>query len=328
MLTFFTTAKPFRGHDGIIQRNALKSWKLLDSDVEVILFGEDEGAAQVCSELGLVHHPHVEQHAAGRNYLDYMFAQASQMARHEYLCYCNCDIVLMDDFLRAFERARAWRQKFLFVAQRWDTDITEPIDFRDGQWSDKLRQLALTSGFQQGEYWIDLFLFRKGHYLNMPRLIVGHCYWDTWMIWSALRSGIPVLDGTSFVMPIHQNHGYNPAFGRAKGSPNDVLSLYNLELIGGLKKVRHIKSSTHRLSRSGGIHKRLTRRLQHRVLRLFLGVVRGFLGRGENWVQYKLWLPIWHSLLDWTRPARASLGLRSRGARLREKTQSPMGNGK
>ena len=44
MLTFFTTGKPFRGHSGIIQRNALRSWLLLDPDVEVILFGDDEGA--------------------------------------------------------------------------------------------------------------------------------------------------------------------------------------------------------------------------------------------------------------------------------------------
>ena len=70
------------------------------------MFGEDEGAAQVCAELGLVHHPHVEQHASGRNRLDYMFLRASQMARHEYLCYCNCDIILMDDFRRAFEKAQ------------------------------------------------------------------------------------------------------------------------------------------------------------------------------------------------------------------------------
>jgi hypothetical protein len=34
MLTFFTTAKPFRGHSGVIQRNALKSWTLLHPDVE------------------------------------------------------------------------------------------------------------------------------------------------------------------------------------------------------------------------------------------------------------------------------------------------------
>src|ERR1700751_3534182 len=115
MLTFLTTAKAFRGHDGIIQRNALKSWKLLHPDVEVIVFGDDEGAAKVCSEFGLVHHRYVEQHASGRNLVDYMFRRASQIARHEYLCYCNCDIVLMEDFRRAFERARAWKKQFLLV---------------------------------------------------------------------------------------------------------------------------------------------------------------------------------------------------------------------
>ena len=47
MLTFFTTAKPFKGHSAIIQRNALKSWTLLDPDIEVILFGDEEGAAEV-----------------------------------------------------------------------------------------------------------------------------------------------------------------------------------------------------------------------------------------------------------------------------------------
>jgi hypothetical protein len=328
MLTLFTTGKVFRGHDGIIQRNALGSWKQLHPDVEVILFGDEEGAAEVCAELGLCHEPHVERHESRVKRLDYIFSRAQEIGRHEYFCFVNCDIILMQDFLRAFEKARAWRQRFLFVAQRWDTDITEPIDFRDGQWSNKLRQLAETQGVQQNEFWVDLFVFRKGQYPDMPPLLVGHCYWDTWMIWNALHSGTPVLDGTSFVMPIHQNHGYNPMFGRVKGSPDDTLSRHNLELIGGLKRIRHIKSSTHRLSRGGGIHKRLTRRLQHRVLRLFLGVVRGFLGREKNWVQYKLWLPIWHSLLNWTRPVRASLGLRSRGARLREKVQSSMGNGK
>jgi hypothetical protein len=46
MPTFFTTAKPFPGHDGIIQRNALKSWTRLHPEVEVILFGDEGGAAK------------------------------------------------------------------------------------------------------------------------------------------------------------------------------------------------------------------------------------------------------------------------------------------
>ena len=98
MLTFFTTAKPFQGHSAIIQRNALRSWTRLGLDVEVILFGDEPGAAEVCAELGLRHEPYVERHESGMKYLNYMFERAQQIARHDYLCYSNCDIILMNDF--------------------------------------------------------------------------------------------------------------------------------------------------------------------------------------------------------------------------------------
>ena len=300
MLTFFTTAKPFRGHDGVIQRNALESWKLLNPDVEVIVFGDDEGAAEVCAELGLVHHPHVERHESGRNRLDYMFQRASQIARHEYLCYCNCDIVLMQDFWKAFLKARAWRNQFLLIAQRWDTDVTEPIDFSDGRWAERLRSVAVTQGVQRDEYWIDFFLFRRGLYLDMPPLMVGYCYWDMWMIWKTLKEGVAVIDGTPFIMPVHQNHGYSAASGRVKGVPTDPLSLVNLELMGGHANVRHIKSSTHILGRSGWI--RWTPRRHTRPVAQKMGKIAA----------YNVWLPLWHFALGVTRPLRSVLGLRSK----------------
>lgn len=65
MLTFFTTAKPFEGHSGVIQRNALKSWKLLHPDIEVILFGDDAGSAEIANGLGLRHEPFVERNSFG-----------------------------------------------------------------------------------------------------------------------------------------------------------------------------------------------------------------------------------------------------------------------
>jgi hypothetical protein len=150
MLTYFTTGKAFRGHDGIIQRNALKSWKLLHPDIEVILFGDEAGAAEICVELGLVHQPDVERHESGKPRLDSMFAKAQAIAKHEYLCYSNCDIVLMGDFREAFKSAGAWRSRFLLVSRRWDTDITEPLSFT-GDWERVLRERAITSGFQQDE---------------------------------------------------------------------------------------------------------------------------------------------------------------------------------
>jgi hypothetical protein len=45
MITFFTTPKPFRGHIGIIQRNATENWNRMHTSVEVILFGDEECAA-------------------------------------------------------------------------------------------------------------------------------------------------------------------------------------------------------------------------------------------------------------------------------------------
>ena len=107
MLTLFTTAKPFHGHSGIIQRNALKSWTLLHRDVEIILFGDDEGAAEVSAEYGLCHEPHVERNEHGTKRLDYIFNRAQEIAHHETLCYVNCDIILTADFCAATTRVKA-----------------------------------------------------------------------------------------------------------------------------------------------------------------------------------------------------------------------------
>lgn len=312
MITFFTTAKPFRGHDGIIQRNALQSWKLLHPGAEVILFGDDEGAAETCSELGLVHHSEVQRHPSGAKQLDYIFRRANEIARHNHLCFSNCDIILMQDFWKAFEKARAWRKRFLLVSRRWDTDVTTPIDFTNAAWAQKLRERTLAHGLQQNEYWIDSFLFQKGLYLDMPPLIVGHCYWDNWMIWKAMHDRVPVVDASRFILPVHQNHGYNARFGRVKGVASDALSQRNLDLIGGFPNVRHIRSATHRLTRGGTI-----------IIRLapYTDPVLAEIRRVRLFAFYRVWLPTWHAILGLTRPLRTVLGLRSRKAPIGEKSR-------
>src|SRR6202140_1800579 len=98
MITIFTTPKPFYGHIDVIQRNALRSWKNLFSDIEIIVFGSEAGAAEVCGELGLRHEPHVETNSFGTKRIDWIFQRAQQIARHDFLCYVNCDILLLSDF--------------------------------------------------------------------------------------------------------------------------------------------------------------------------------------------------------------------------------------
>src|SRR5216684_5452992 len=165
MLTIYTTAKPFHGHTGVIQRNALQSWKALDPGIEVILFGDDPGAAETCRELGLRHEPFMERNEFGTKRLDFMFARAQEIARHPLLCYINCDIILLPEFCRALERVQAVHNAFLMVGRRWDVDVPQPADFQEPGAADGLRQLALRSGVRRGPDAVDYFAFRRGFYL-------------------------------------------------------------------------------------------------------------------------------------------------------------------
>jgi hypothetical protein len=253
MITFFTTAKPFNGHSGVIQRNALKSWKLLHPDVEVILFGDEEGATEVCHEFGLRHEPHVERHESGLKYLNYTFERAQEIARHPYLCYSNCDIVLLDDFRQALEKTVAWRKRFLLIAQRWDTDVTTTIDFGRADWGTNLRQFAIATGFKQSPDLIDFFAFSKGLYDCVPPLVVGRSAWDAWLVWKALSERVPVVDCTPFVVPVHQNHDHSYHPQGKKGTNEDALAMRNRELSGKGKHLRTIPDSTHKLDKNGDI---------------------------------------------------------------------------
>lgn len=100
MITLFTTPTPFVGHIAVIHRNALQTWKCLHPDVGVILFGNDEGAAAVCRELGIRHVPEVRRNGDGTKYLASIFDQAQEIASHNVLCYANCDILPMSDLNR------------------------------------------------------------------------------------------------------------------------------------------------------------------------------------------------------------------------------------
>lgn len=212
MLTFFTTAKPFRGHSAVIQRNALQSWKLIHPSVEIILFGNDEGAAQVCTELGLRHEPKVVVNRSGTKRLDSIFGPAQKVASHELICYSNCDIILTRDFLQALEQLRKWRSRFLMIGRRWDTDITETIDFSRPAWDKELLALAHSTGIQRGYHNIDYFLFPRGLYSEIPPLVIGRVGWDPWLVGKAHALGLPVVDVSDCVCAIHQNHdyGYHP----------------------------------------------------------------------------------------------------------------------
>ena len=295
MITFFTTGKPFIGHNGVIQRNALKSWTLAAPGAEVILFGNEEGAAETARELGIRHVAEVERRPEGPKVLRSFFDEAQRIARYETLCYVNCDIILMHDFATAVEKVVAGNKEFLLVGRRWDTDVTEPIAFEGTAWREQLREKAHARAAQCSGDWIDYFAFRKGFYLGkLPEFVIGRVFWDQWLVWKAQEAGAMVVDASQAVLAIHQNHdyGYHPA-GKA-GVWSDALSQRNYALAGGRWHLRTIDDASHLLD-VDGLKPNPDRR--QRATARFLKTAKD---------------AVWITALDWTRPLRSALGLRKK----------------
>jgi hypothetical protein len=73
MLTLFAIPKHFRGHIATIQRNAIASWTRLNPRPEIMLFGNEDGAAETARELGLRHFPEVARNEFGTPLLGDLF---------------------------------------------------------------------------------------------------------------------------------------------------------------------------------------------------------------------------------------------------------------
>jgi hypothetical protein len=205
-ITFFTAPKPFVGHIGVIQNNAIKSWSLLPNS-EIILCGKDDGIEEAAKRFNAKWIPEIETSQFGTPLLNAIFRQSIEQANNPLVCYINADIMLSDDFLRAAERIH--RQRFLMVGRRWNVDITEPWNFHDSDWQEKVREHATKNGELFTPAGIDYFLFPRGDEIGKLRpFIVGRPRWDNWFIFNTRRSGCPVIDATNAVVAVHQNHDY------------------------------------------------------------------------------------------------------------------------
>jgi hypothetical protein len=209
MITLFSTPKPFIGHVNVIQRNAIHSWQCLHPDTEIILVGDDAGAAEVCAQFGIRHIKEVEKNRHGTKYLAGIYDCVRDVARHDTLCHVNCDIVLASDFMNAAQAVLNKTPNFLMAGRRWDLDVRNELDFIEPQWAEKLQQRARAARRQRPEQWIDYFLFHKDlYYKKIPQFVVGRPGWDNWLLWYPLSIGVPVIDASRDVLAVHQNHDY------------------------------------------------------------------------------------------------------------------------
>lgn len=207
LITVFSAPKPFTDpHIAVIQRNAICSWTLLP-EVEVILFGDEPGLAEAARDLGVIHIPNVTRSATGAPLISSMFSLAREHSASPLLAIVNTDILLFPDFVEAARNVSSQRQKFVMMGQRWDLDVTAPLDFSEG-WQNRLRSAVHSQGELHRPAGSDYFLFPLSTYHALPAFVIGRAGWDNWMIYHARKSGFPAIDATHDVTIVHQNHDY------------------------------------------------------------------------------------------------------------------------
>ncbi len=208
VLTLFTTPKPFRDeHIITIQRNALRSWKALGEEVEVMVIGDDEGVAENTRLLGVRHIPQVRSNDRGTPLISSMLDLARENSRSPFLAIVNTDILLFPDLLQALRNTTRAFERFVMIGQRWDMDVREELQEGSQAFAGFKQRVAL-EGKLHPPMGSDYFLFSRACYPSIPDFAIGRAGWDNWFIFKSRWERWALVDATQDVVIVHQNHDY------------------------------------------------------------------------------------------------------------------------
>lgn len=295
MLTIFSIPKAFKGHTGVIQRNAIESWTKLEPRPEIILLGNDEGTMEVARGHGLRHLPNVARSDHGTPLLSDLFRQAEAAATAPYLCYVNADIILLSDFMRAAETAQKEFPKSLLVSKRINFDVTETLEFGAG-WEEIIKRRASATGRDEHYSGIDVFVFPKGMYREIPDFAIGRLWFDHWLIKAVRQQDLPVVDASLVAPVLHQNHDYGHVAGGEEQVWRGQEAARNFQLYGGVEHAFTLLDVTHEVTPDGAIRRVRFRKTIFKIrqfsweifvrrtatARKVLGLRRGFRQTADN----------------------------------------------
>jgi len=208
LITIFITPKGFdRDHIAMIQRNAIRSWKALGEDVDILLIGDDPGVEENAAALGVRHIKEVRRNASGTPMLDDIFRIARDHSDSPLLAYVNADIILKRDFVDVSRRICEQEKQFLLVGQRWDLDVREDLDF-SGDWEDRFSRTYGSKLRRHPAGGSDYFVYPREIFTHIPEFAIGRSGWDNWMFYEARVKGWKLINCSRTINIIHQDHDY------------------------------------------------------------------------------------------------------------------------
>lgn len=275
MITLFTCPKSFENaHNGIIQENAIASWRSLGDEIEIILCCDDPGVSEIAKKYDCKHIPEIRRNKAGTPLLSDIFAKSQEVASFEMVCYLNSDIILMDDFCRVLQ-ILGREESFLAVGKRKTLEINKAIDYDRKEAHSELVELASRCSWDS-YFCIDYFIFSKGK-IRLPDFAIGRPAWDNWTLWYAKQEGMKLIDCTDSILAIHHQHDYQHVKGGVGNTWEGPEAQKNRELAGGYKCMNDLRDANYFITK-GRIKKRydfnylyrllyqLLRKIKHKII--------------------------------------------------------------
>lgn len=244
LLTIFSVPKPFEGHVGLIQRNALATWSRLEPACEIVLLGNEPGAAEAAGDVGAIHEPVLGHTEQGAPRLDDVFRRVQRLASFDLLCFTNADVLLPMALTGAVDRIRRRFTSCVALGRCYNVDVTGPIDDDWQSWTRRRGEMRPAGG-------IDYLVFPRDLYDSLPPFALGRAGFDNWLVWEARRRRTPVVDLTAVVGAVHQNHDYDHIAGGRTASYEGTEAMENIRLAGGELHLFNIDDATHCLTTSG-----------------------------------------------------------------------------
>jgi hypothetical protein len=244
-ITIFTVPKSFTGnaHIRMIQRNTAQNLAHLGPDVDPILIGDDDGVAETAQEFGIRHLPNIERTPQGTPLVSSAFMLARENSSSPLLACINADNLLLPDFIETARVVFEQEKKFLLVGERFELDITEPLEFGE-DWPDHVRREIASRSRPLGPSAVEYMIFPRDCFKDMPPFAFGRSGWDNWMAYKARKDHLPLIDATGSILLGHQNHDYSHLPGN-KPPYKLPESLNNVRMSGGPRAMFGIGDATH-----------------------------------------------------------------------------------
>ena len=209
MISFLASPKPFIGWISVIQQQAIRSWLGVHPLSDVTLFGRfGELPEWLRLDRRVRIYTDVPASPSGAPDFSAIAIESMNGHYHEVQIYLNADIIMPKNLISVLSLVTT--SPYLIIGQRINLPENYVFPLESADWNgvirglvdNKLAELYAISG-------VDYFIFKKGTWRGLKRLIVGRGGYDGALVAHCLRKRIEIFDATIVLPVLHQYHDYS-----------------------------------------------------------------------------------------------------------------------